>query len=64
MKDHNRQHRNEEPIEKELSPAGQIADKKWKRVNWFLRIGVCVVILAVLVVSFGPYCVYRYGQYH
>ncbi len=63
MKDHNRQHRDEELKEKELSLVGQEADKKWRRTNWLVRIGVCVVILAVLVVSIGPYCIYRYGQY-
>ena len=61
MKDHDRQNRDR--VEKEVSPAGQIADKRWKRTNWLMRIGVCVILLVVLVFSAGPYCVYRYGQY-
>ena len=61
MKDHDRQNRDH--LEKEVSPAGQMADKRWKRTNWLVRLGVCAVILTILVVSFGPYCVYRYGQH-
>lgn len=49
--------------EPEISTAGQNAAKRWNRINWLMRIGVAVVILAILVVSFGPYCVYRYGQH-
>ena len=55
--------RDEATKEKELSPAAKEADRNWRRTNWLIRIGVCVVILAILVVSFGPYCVYRYGQH-
>ena len=62
MKDRDQRFRDEDPKEKELSPEGQRALKSWKRTQWCLRIGVCVVILAVLGFSFGPYCIYQYGQ--
>ena len=47
----------------ELSPEGKKALKSWNRKKWLLRIGIGVLVLAVLLFCFGPYCVYRYGQY-
>ena len=62
MKDRDQRFRDKDPKEKELSPEGQRALKSWKRTQWCLRIGVGVIVLAVLLFSFGPSCVYRYGQ--